>query len=213
MKKQIVNTTNSRRKRNTAEKKIKLKVRHEKYLNTYTMSKNTTTNNWQYTSRQTANPIESVGGSSAIDRTALDFDNASLKVKKIKKLINTGEYDADVARYIPGTLDLAFQGMICKISTIEQPAHLSYKDKEMLDFQLLHDKNYYTNLNSHHICFPLRLRKLTKAAANLRNATLITVNNIFSHWIKEIHITKYGTNKQLIPTTTSHEIYQYSMQC
>ena len=151
MKKQIVNTTNSRRKRNTAEKKIKLKVRHEKYLNTYTRSKNTTTNNWQYTSRQTANPFESVGGSSAIDRTASDFDNASLKIKKIKKLINTGEYDADVARYIPGTLDLAFQGMIYKISTIEQPAHLSYKDKEMLDFQLLLDKNYYTNLNSHHI--------------------------------------------------------------
>ena len=36
------------------------------------------------------------------------------------------------------------------------------------------------------------------------------VNNFFAHWVKEIDITKYGTNKQLIPTSTPQEIYQYS---
>ena len=40
--------------------------------------------------------------------------------------------------------------------------------------------------------------------------TLIPVNNFFAHWIKEIDITKYRTNKLLIPTTTSKEIYRYS---
>ena len=74
---------------------------------------------------QTVNPFESIGESSTIDRTASDFDNASQKVKKIKKLMNTGEYDTNVAQYIPRMLDLAFQGMIDKINTIEQPAHLS----------------------------------------------------------------------------------------
>ena len=39
---------------------------------------------------------------------------------------------------------------------------------------------------------------------------MITVNNLFAHWIKEISITKYGTNKELTPTTTPHKIYQYS---
>ena len=39
---------------------------------------------------------------------------------------------------------------------------------------------------------------------------MITVNNFFAHWIKEISITKYGTNKELTPTTTPQEIYQYS---
>ena len=42
------------------------------------------------------------------------------------------------------------------------------------------------------------------------DAELITVNNIFAHWIKEISVTKYGTNKELTPTTTPQEIYQYS---
>ena len=39
---------------------------------------------------------------------------------------------------------------------------------------------------------------------------MITVNKFFAHWIKEISITKYGTNKELTPTTTPQEIYQYS---
>ena len=39
---------------------------------------------------------------------------------------------------------------------------------------------------------------------------VIIVNNFFTYWIKEINITKYGTNKNLIPTATLMEIYQYS---
>ena len=65
------------------------------------------------------------------------------------------------------------------------------------------------NINSLHICFPVRFRKQTNITANLV-ATLITVKIFFTHWIKEINTTKYGTNKQLIPTTTPYEIYQYS---
>ena len=137
----------------------------------------------------------------AIDRTASDFDNANQKVKKIKRLIDKGEYDAEIASYIPGTLDLVFQGMLDKITTSEQPAHLSYKDKETLDFQLFLDKNQYINLNSLHTCF----RKLTNPAQDLADDI-----NFIAHWIKEINIMKHGTNKQLVPTTTPLEIYQYS---
>ena len=56
-------------------------------------------------------------------------------------------------------------------------------------------------MNSFHICFPIKFKKLTNAAQNLAD-DLITDNNLFAHWIKEMNITKYGTNKQLIPTTT-----------
>ena len=59
-------------------------------------------------------PFQSVGKSPAVDKTASDFDNVNLKVKKIRILIERGIYDADIARYIFGTLDLVFQGMIQK---------------------------------------------------------------------------------------------------
>ena len=43
----------------------------------------------------TVSPFETTGQSSSIDRSASNFLNASEKVHKIKRLINTGEYDAD----------------------------------------------------------------------------------------------------------------------
>ena len=55
---------------------------------------------------------ESVGHVPFIDKTASDFEKADTKVKKLKRLIETGEYDANIARYIPGTLELAYQGML-----------------------------------------------------------------------------------------------------
>ena len=55
-----------------------------------------------------------MGKSPLIDKTASDFDNANLKVKKIRRLIEHGIYDADIPQYIPGTFHLVFQGMIEK---------------------------------------------------------------------------------------------------
>ena len=87
--------------------------------------------------------------------------------------------------------------------------HPSYKDKETLDFDLILDKNYYTNLKNLYICFPIIIRKLTNAAPNIDD-DLTTVTNFFAHWIKEIDITKYGTNNSFLPTTTLQEIYKFS---
>ena len=75
-------------------------------------------------------PFQSVRKSPAVYKTASDLDNANLKIKKIRRLIEWGIYDADIARYIPGTLDLVFQEIIEKIMTIEQPADTTFSDKE-----------------------------------------------------------------------------------
>ena len=59
------------------------------------------------------------------------------KIKRIRDIINMGKYDADLAKYIPGLLDLAIQGMLDDTDTREKVAHPSYKDKEQLDFQII----------------------------------------------------------------------------
>ena len=41
---------------------------------------------------------------------------------------------------------------------------------------------------------------------------MITVNNFFAHWVKEISITKYGSDKELPLTFSPWEVYQYSDQ-
>ena len=158
---------------------------------------------------KTVSPFESIGKSRAIDRTASDFHNENWKIQKIKRLIKKPEYDKDISRYVPGTLELMFQGMIDKLNTLEQLAHLSYKDKENLDFQILLKQNHYTNLSSFHVCCPIKIKRITNPDADIDD-DLITVNNFVAHWIKEINIAKYGSDKQLIPTSSPYDIYQYS---
>ena len=54
--------------------------------------------------------------------------------------------------------------------------------------------------------------KIKKSSNEKRDidSDIITVNNFFAHLIKEISITRYGNEKQLILTFSPYEIYQYS---
>ena len=78
-----------------------------------------------------------------------------------------------------------------------------------LEFHILLTQNYYTNPNSFQICFPIEIKSLT----NINNGigdSLITVNNFFAHWIKEINIKRCGDDAQTLRTSSPYEIYQYS---
>ena len=123
-------------------------------------------------------------------------------------MILTGTYDTDIAKYIPGTLDFVFQGMLEDIDTKEQPAYISYKDMENLDFQIMVTNNYYANPNSMDICFPMKIKQKSDKDIDI-NADLITVNIFFANLIKEINMTRYGNDKQLMPIFSPYEIYQY----
>ena len=99
----------------------------------------------------TLNPINDFQRSKVIDRTTSNYNDAKEKVQKIRDLINIGKYDADIAKYIPGLLDLAIQGMLDDIDTRKKVVHPSYKDMEQLDFQILLTGNNYVNPNRIHL--------------------------------------------------------------
>ena len=48
----------------------------------------------------TVSLFDNTGLSSAIDRTVFNYDDAKNKVKEIRELISTGNYYADIARYM-----------------------------------------------------------------------------------------------------------------
>ena len=147
---------------------------------------------------ETLNPYDDTRSSTAIDRIASNYNDAKEKVQKIRDLTGNGKYDENLTKYIPGLLELAFQGMIEDVDTNEKSAHPSYKDKEQLDFQILLMENYYVNPNGIHICFPIKIKRKTNNAADI-DADLITVNNFFAYWVKEMSITRYSSNKELPP--------------
>ena len=129
---------------------------------------------------ETLNPYEDARKSTAIDKTASNYNDAKEKVQKIRDLIGTGKYDKNLAKYIPGMLELAFQGMIEDVDTKEKTAHPSYKDMAQLDFQILLTENHYVNPHGIHICFPIKIKRKTNNALDI-DADLITVNNFFAH--------------------------------
>ena len=121
------------------------------------------------------------------------------------------KYDAALAKYIPGLMVLAIQGKLDDIDTREKVAHPSYKDKEQLDFQILLTENDYVNPANIHICFPIKIKKKSNNNSDIDD-DLITVNIFFAHWVKVVSITKYGSDKELPPTFSPWEVYQYSDQ-
>ena len=72
-------------------------------------------------------------------------------------MISIETYDADIAKCILGILEFIYQGMTEDIDTKEKAAHISYKEIEQLDFQIMLTDNYYVNTNSIHLCFPMKI--------------------------------------------------------
>ena len=59
--------------------------------------------------------------------------------------------------------------------------------------------------------FQLKSRKKSGNTADI-DKDLIIVKNFFARWVKEISITKYGSDKELPPSFSPWEVYQYSDQ-
>ena len=65
------------------------------------------------------------------------------------------------------------------------------------------------NFHSVHLVFPTKIKKSTNNATN-PNATVMTVNNFFVHWITEIDIKKYGDEIPILPLINTVDINKYS---
>ena len=116
---------------------------------------------------QTVSPFDDVGNSSVIDGTASNYSDEKGKVRKIRELISTGKCNADIARYIPGIIEMKFQGMVEDIDTREKVAQSSDTDMEELDFQILLTANYYVNMSTIDLSFPMKIKKPTNDSSDI----------------------------------------------
>ena len=111
-------------------------------------------------------------------------------------------------RYTPGLAKVGYQGQLHATETKRKYADDTYKNKKVIEFNVQLMKGY-TNFQNAHFCFPLKF----KSAADNGNdiaAGLITVNNFFVHWIKEINIKRYNDDMPILPLTNTVDIFQYS---
>ena len=126
----------------------------------------------------------------AIDYTA-DFENLFTRLDSIEKFIYTGRSKNDLIRYIAGITKPAYQGQLEGTLTKKAYADNTYKGHGVAEFNVKLTNNQYMNFHNVHLVFPMKIKKSTNSATNL-DVTVMTINNFFAHWIKEIDIKGYS---------------------
>ena len=158
----------------------------------------------------TLNPLKDAVGVTSVDYSS-QYNALSKKVDNLKNFVENGSAEGAMLAYLPGLADPKYQGQIKGINEKKAYADETYTAQKIAEFNIQLTNNEYMNFHDVQICFPMRIRKKTNVANDIDN-TMITVNNFFAHWIKEIDIKKLGDDQPILPTINTVEIYKYSDQ-
>ena len=158
----------------------------------------------------TLNPLKDAVGVVSVDYTA-QFNALSQKVDNLKNFIEKGTAESGMLNYLPGLVPPVYQGQLKGINERKAYADETYAGLKIAEFNIQLSNNEYMNFHNLHIVFPMKVKKKSDVANDL-DATLMTVNNFFTHWIKEIDIKKLGDDQPILPTINTVEIYKYSDQ-
>ena len=158
----------------------------------------------------TLNPLKDAVGVVSVDYTA-QFNALSQKVDNLKNFIEKGTAESGMLNYLPGLVPPVYQGQLKGINERKAYADETYAGLKIAEFNIQLSNNEYMNFHNLHIVFPMKVKKKSDVANDL-DATLMTVNNFFAHWIKEIDIKKLGDDQPILPTINTVEIYKYSDQ-
>ena len=152
------------------------------------------------------NPIKDAVSVSAVDYSA-DFDH--LFKKNLENFFETGKAKGELVRYLPGLTKPLYQGQLKGTTKRKAFADDTYKDLKVAEYTIQLSNNEIMNFHRVHLVFPMKIKKKSNVANNIR-ATEIIVNNFFAHWIKEIDIKHLGDDVPILPTTNAIRIYRYS---
>ena len=113
------------------------------------------------------------------------------KVDKLGDLWDRRQADASLIRYIPGLSNVLRQGKIFNIVSKKAYTTSTYTDKKTPESTIELAANTFTNYISMCIVLTITIKKATNKA---QNVDVITVDNFFCHWLKEIDARRYPDN-------------------
>ena len=154
------------------------------------------------------NPLKDSAKVEAVDYSA-DFQNLYSGVDDFIKLYDEGQLPYNMVRYIPGLTKLTYQGQMDSTEAKRKYADDTYKNKKVIEFNIVLTNNHYTNFQNMHLCFSLKFKSAADNDNDLLAGT-VPVNNFFAHWIREINIARYGDDQSILPLINTVDIYRYS---
>ena len=154
------------------------------------------------------NPLRDIAHVPSIDNVS-SLDNAIKKVDLLGNLWEYGKTEASLSRYIPGTTKPSRQGQIATIEEKRAYCDDTYKDQRNLEFVIELSAGRYTNYSTMQVVLPVYFRKNSAATTDIAD-DVITVNNFFARWLKEINIVRYPDDITILPSNTTVPIADYS---
>ena len=157
----------------------------------------------------TLNPLNDVSAVQAVDNVSILKDMFG-KISKLGDLWEKGKTDASIIRYLPGVSEVLRQGKIFNIVPKTVYASSStYTDKKTLEFTVELAANTYTNYSMMTLVLPIYFKKSTHKNADVG---IVTVNNFFACWLKEIDIRRYRDDVRILPTNNRVVVCNYAAQ-
>lgn len=105
------------------------------------------------------------------------------KIDKLEELYIQGNTDFSLVRYIPDLVDIETRGQTNNFNRKIKYADNTYKDKNMLEFNIQLTKHHYINFSTLIVCLPIKIISKSNNANDIA-AGSIQEHNIFAHWIK-----------------------------
>ena len=158
----------------------------------------------------TLNPLKDAGHVPPVDEES-NLENLYSKVEKIGEFWQSGKADEKLARYIPNVTEVSRQNQIAGSLPRKAYASQTYTGKKNLEFVIELTANKYFNYSTMCLVLPIQFTKKTTKTAQTDDE-LITVNNFFGHWIKDIDRRQYPDDVRISPTNNTGDLYQYSAQ-
>ena len=155
-----------------------------------------------------SNPLKDIAHVPSIDNVS-SLDNAVKKVDLLGNLWEYGKSEVSLSRYIPGTGKPTRQGQIA--FTEEKRAHCdnTYKDLRNLEFVVELSAGRYTNYSTIQLVLPVHFKKYSAQTTDIAD-DVITVNNFFTCWLKEINVVRYPDDITILPSNTTVPIADYA---
>ena len=147
------------------------------------------------------NSLNDVSSVPSINNTS-SLDNAVKKVDLLSNLWEYGKTEVSLARYTPRTTKPSRQGQIASIEEKRAYADDTYNDKRSLEFVIKLAANRYSNFSTMQVVLPLYFWKNGNKATKLTN-TVITADNFFTRWLKEITINRYPDDITILPSNNT----------
>ena len=152
------------------------------------------------------NLLRDISNVSSTDNVANLRDKFS-KVDKLGNLRDKGKADTSLARYIPALTDVIRQGQVYSIVPEKAYAAQTYVDQKTLKVNVILAANTHTNYSSMCVVLPIQIMKRTDEKKNT-DGTLITANNFFTNWLKEIDIKRYPDEVRVLTTNNAVDMYR-----